>query len=162
MVPLRVQTIPCRGAMDTTAKWPPPPPSIASDTTSASPRDPTSAGRWPGPHSQYNKSGTTLGSKVNPRSTSMVYYASPFLRRMYHTSAHGIPCEQGDNACLSDCNCRFDGCTDGRGWSSFRLFPCLWLCMLWLMLRLYLAVVALLYLSYAILGWGGVHYCFTS
>ena len=102
LVPPGPGIIPCQGAMGTTAMWPPPPPSMASDTTSASPRDPTSARRWPGPRTQHTKSGTTLGSKVNPRSTSMVYYAYPFLRRMYRTSAHGIPCEQGDNALHQD------------------------------------------------------------
>lgn len=93
----------------------PPPPSIASDTTSASPRDPASAGRWPGPHTQDTKSGTTLGNKVNPRSTSMVYYESPFLRRMYHTSAHGIPCEQGNNALHQDSDWLDDMDADGVG-----------------------------------------------
>lgn len=87
--------------------------SIASNTRRSSPRDPVSAGRWPGHTAKDTEPGTTLGSKVNPRSTSMVYYASPFLRRMYHTPAHGIPCEQGDNT-STQANLQLDdGNTDG-------------------------------------------------
>nr|DAS40301.1 MAG TPA: hypothetical protein [Crassvirales sp.] len=53
-----------------------------------------------------------------------MYYHSPFLRRMYHTtSAHGNPCEQGNNA-EPRANHRPDDTLAGRvGWLPSSYFP---------------------------------------
>ena len=147
--------------MGATTIWPPPPPSIASNTMSASPRDPTSAGRWPGPHTQDTRPGTTLGNKVNPRSTSMVYYASPFLRRMYHTPAHGIPCEQGNNDIHDNGNVQVDD--EQAVWAVFS--PTFLYFVVMCVVACAMAILSCCCLVISVVhhpGWGGVHYCFTS